>query len=83
MKLTVTKKEDVSFSFKSPKLESSKIELVYYLGPKEQRLEITHLKTENGLTTFTTNFKITGFYDVHLKFENDIVASYVVNVKRS
>jgi transglutaminase/protease-like cytokinesis protein 3 len=83
MKLTVTKKEDVSFSFKSPKLEGSKIELVYYLGPKEQRLEITYLKTENGLTTFTTNFKITGFYDVHLKFENDIVASYVVNVKRS
>lgn len=79
----VTKKENIAFSFKSLKAENPKFKLVYFLGPKEKSIGIDNVQTKNGITTFTIRFKINGWYDVHLKIENDIVASYTVKVNPS
>ena len=81
MKLTTTKNSEVNFSFKSLKdSPTDKIYLVHFSGNNERKLLITDLKNENGLTQFTYKFKHKGSFDVHLKIDKDIVATYTIKV---
>lgn len=81
MHLTKPQNEEITFSFRSSEaIDLDKISLIYYLGVKEKPFKIYDLKHENGITTFKYTFKRKKFYDVHLKIEDDIVATYTIDV---
>lgn len=78
------KNEAIHFSFKAlKKISLDKISLVRFSGIKEHSFKIYELKNENGLITFKYLFKHKGIYDIHLKIENDIVATYIIEVQKS
>ncbi|QXP78125.1 MULTISPECIES: transglutaminase domain-containing protein [Winogradskyella] len=78
---TIKKNEEINFSFKSLNTISiDKISLIQISGTNIKSFEIYELKNKNGLITFKYRFKHKGFYDVHLKIENDIVATYSIRV---
>lgn len=75
------KNKDVNFAFKALNIiETNKFSLVEINGANTHKLKIYNIKNENGIVTFNYRFKRSGFYDVHLKIENDIVASYTIEV---
>ncbi|NRR91920.1 hypothetical protein HSX10_10125 [Winogradskyella undariae] len=78
---TIKRNEEINFSFKSLNTISiDKISLIQISGTNIKSFEIYELKNKNGLITFKYRFKHKGFYDVHLKIENDIVATYSIRV---
>lgn len=81
MNITVTKKTPVKFSFRSDTtIDLSKFSLVFYTGSFENKFPIETIMFLNGIITITTKFNWKGCYDVHLKIENDVVATYVIKV---
>jgi len=83
MNIKVLQNEEVSFKFKALRnISKRRVSLVYYLGNTEQSFDIYNLREEKGIITFKNKFKHKGFYDVHLKIEDDVVATYTVNVTK-
>ena len=81
MRVIVKNNEEISFSFKAlDHLFNDDISLIKYIGNKEESLIIYNIKKENGLVTFKYKFERNGFFDVHLKINEDIVATYVITV---
>ncbi len=81
MNIEVRKNEEVNFNFKALKnIPTNTVSLIYYLGNKEIFLNIYNIKKEKGIITFKNKFKWKGFYDVHLKIKDDIVATYSIKV---
>ncbi len=81
MNVEVQKNEEVAFKFKSLKnIPINKLALVIFLGSNEKKFNIYNIKNEKGILTFKNKFKRKGFYDVHLKIGDDIVATYTVEV---
>jgi hypothetical protein len=81
MHLTSTQNAEIEFSFKPYKnLDLNKVSLMQYKGFKEKTFKIYDLKNEDGLIKFKYKFKYKKLYDVHLKIDDDIVATYTVNV---
>ncbi len=81
MKINVAKNEPVVFQFKTLKsLISKKIKLLKYNGTKEYEMPIYNLNINENAIHFNAKFKRKGKYDMHLKIDNDIVATYVVEV---
>lgn len=81
---TLKKNEEIHFIFKALKTISiDAISLIKISGNKEKPFKIYDLKNENGVITFKYNFKRKGFYDVHLKVENDIIATYTIEVTKT
>lgn len=81
MNVEVQKNEEISFNFKALKnVPINKVSLVYFLGNTDKKFNIYNIKNEKGIITFENKFKWKGFYDVHLKIEDDIVATYSINV---
>lgn len=75
--------EEITFRIKTLKaINTDKIALIEYSGMLEKAFEIYNIKNENGVVTFTYNFKRKGNYDVHLKMEDDIVATYTISVSK-
>lgn len=84
MALETTTNDNINFSFKTLKsISDDKIHLIHYVGNKEQTFAITDLKNENGIISFNYQFKHKGFYDVHLKIEDDIVVTYTIQVTKA
>ena len=82
MNVAVNKNSELNFSFKTLKKSlTDEVSLVQFFGNNEKKLTIDHLKNENGLVQFKHKFKHKGFFDVHLKIDKDIVATYTVNVR--
>lgn len=82
MKVTVPKGHEMTFSFRlldDKKLNS--IELVSFSPRNENKLSIYDLKTEGLYTSFKKSFRRKGSFDVHLKVNNDVVATYVIKVE--
>jgi hypothetical protein len=81
---TTKKNEEISFIFKLLKnISTDKISLIQIYGINKKPFKIYNLKNENGLIMFNYTFTHKGFYDVHLKIENDIVATYTIKVTKS
>ncbi|WP_290697733.1 transglutaminase domain-containing protein [Lacinutrix sp.] len=84
MNVTINKEECITFSFKNLESNSNdKVSLVKFIGNNEHAFKIYDLKTENSITSFKHQFNRKGFYDVHLKINNDIVATYTIEVTKS
>ncbi|WP_237276065.1 transglutaminase domain-containing protein [Tenacibaculum ovolyticum] len=83
MKLTTVKKGVINFKLNSlEKISLKEISLICYLGEKEQKLKIFDLKKEQHKVAFKHKFKWKGHYDIHVKINNDIIASYTVKVDK-
>ncbi len=83
MNLEVLNNKEVSFQFKALKnTPVNKVALITFLGDKEKKFHIYNIKKENGIITFKNKFKHKGFYDVHLKIGDDIVATYTILVTK-
>ena len=71
----------INFQFKSlTNSENLSVSLIKFNGNKLIPFEINDLKHHAGNITFNCVFKRKGYYDVHLKVNNDIVATYVVQI---
>ena len=83
MNIEVNKNTAVNFEFKTLKQNTSdKISLIHFLKNNESDFPIFDIKTENGIIKFKSEFNALGFYDVHLKIDDDIVATYTIKVKK-
>jgi len=83
MNVSVMKDKEVKFSFKSSEFqENKKLTLIHYLGAEEKTFDIYDVKNKNGLVTFNSKFKYRGKYDIHLKIDNDIVATYILTINK-
>jgi len=83
MHLSSTRNAEIAFSFKPLKpVALDEISLIQFLGIHEKTFKIYDLKDDNGVITFKYKFKYKKNYDVHLKIDNDIVATYTVNVTK-
>ncbi|AUC83229.1 transglutaminase domain-containing protein [Lacinutrix sp. Bg11-31] len=84
MAISIQKEDRITFSFKTLKKSTTdKVSLVQFIGNNEHAFKISDLKIENGITAFKYQFNKKGFYDVHLKINNDIVATYTIEVTKS
>ncbi|WCO00959.1 transglutaminase domain-containing protein [Psychroserpens ponticola] len=84
MNIQIKKNTEINFSLKSLKQISNKnISLIKLSNQNEKVLEIYDIKSENGWIQFKHQFKHRGQHDVHLKINNDIVATYTINVTKS
>lgn len=83
MNIETKTNDEVSFRFKTLNIISDdKIALIYYSGSNEKTFQVYDLKNENGFISFKYTFKNKGTYDVHLKIDNDIVATYTIQVSK-
>lgn len=82
MDVTIKKDTEVNFSFKTLKAVSTEtVSLIQYSGTRERPFKIYDIKNEDDIIQFKYQFKFKGSYDVHLKIDEDIVATYVIKVK--
>lgn len=83
MKLNIAINTVIDFKFSTNnKIQSSKISLIYFTQNTLNKFEIYSLKNSNGIISFKNKFKKKGTFDVHLKIENDIVATYTITVHK-
>lgn len=84
LNIKTTIDHEVNFSFKTLNhISDDRINLIQYYGTNEKAFKIYNLKNENGLISFKYNFKNKGIYDIHLKIDKDIVASYTFEVSKN
>lgn len=80
----IKKNEVIYFTFKTLKnISKSKVSLIQFTGNNQHTLKIYDLKSKDGTINFKHRFKRKGFYDVHLKIDNDIVATYIIEVTKN
>lgn len=83
MELSISKNNEIKFSFKTTKNISTKnISLVYYEGSKEKILKIYNTKNENEIISFNYKFKYKGIYDTHLKINGNVVSTYTIKITK-
>ena len=83
MNSETTTDNSVSFSFRALNIISEdSIDLIQFSGSNQKSFQIYDLKNENGIISFKCSFKNKGTYDVHLKIDKDIVASYTIQVSK-
>lgn len=84
MNFEVKKNEDVGFQIKKLNNNSfDKITLVHFLKNDEKSFPITDIIDQNGKIEFKSKFKWLGYYDVHVKINEDIVATYTIKVSKN
>lgn len=81
MRVIVQKNQPVNFEFQSLKnITNNKVSLVFIFGNKHKKLKIYDVKTNKDIIKFKHKFQWKGYYDVHLKINDDIVATYTIKV---
>jgi len=84
MQIEIPKSTIINFSFKSEEnIGFDQVDLVKLVRKNEKELKIYDMKTENGIIKFKCLFKHRGLQDVHLRINDDIVATYTVNVTKT
>jgi transglutaminase/protease-like cytokinesis protein 3 len=83
MQIKTKENAEIYFSFKRLKNSTlDTVSVVLFSGSNSRPLEIYALKNENKIVNFKYRFEHKGYYDVHLKINNDIVATYTVEVSK-
>ncbi len=83
MYLATTKNESITFNLQilnNEFLENLSLTLNSKTSKEEVKIETN---TNNKTCSLTYSFEKTGLYDVHLRINEDIIATYVVKVKRN
>jgi transglutaminase/protease-like cytokinesis protein 3 len=82
MYLEIAKNEELSFTFTSAKtIKDEKIILVINSGLSSKNVQPS-IERNNKEHIIKQTFDKSGKYDVHLKIDDDLIATYVVTVKR-
>ena len=77
------KDETIQFKLKTLKdVNLDDVQLSVSNGLITDEIGKARLMYENDLLIFDYKFKVSGHYDIHLKLNEDIVASYTVEVSR-
>ncbi|AWM13238.1 hypothetical protein DI487_04730 [Flavobacterium sediminis] len=71
--------EEIAFSYKSSNSEY-KTSLVELIGSREIPFEIYNIQKKDDITSFVYKFNKKGNYDVHLKINDYIVATYIIKI---
>ncbi|WP_299120114.1 transglutaminase domain-containing protein [uncultured Tenacibaculum sp.] len=81
MKINTNKNIPITFKYKLLNNHfSEKISLICIYNQKEKKLNIYDFKNKDDFISFKYCPTKGGNYDVHLKINNDIVASYIINI---
>ncbi len=80
LKLNYKKGDEIIFSYKSSN-NQHKTSLVQLMHLKEIPFNIYDIQKKDNITTFKYTFEKKGTYDVHLKIDNYIVATYIIKVE--
>ena len=79
----VKKNQNIKFKLKTQEsIHISKIKLIQFLPNYELNIPVYNLKKVNDLIYFSSKLKSGGSYDIHLKIENDIIATYTFKVSK-
>ena len=83
-KNSIRPKEKVAFKYKlQEQINTNDVRLVVNNGFSDRKIKPETVTLENDTLTFEHEFKSTGYYDVHLYLDDDIISTYTFNVKRS
>ncbi|MCB0469109.1 MAG: hypothetical protein KDC51_00240, partial [Flavobacteriaceae bacterium] len=80
---SVRKNETIFFEYQL--LNSLELEQIYFLidsGSSTVKTKPTAVKFQNQILSLEYTFKRIGFYDVHLYIEDNLIATYVFEVKK-
>ncbi len=81
LNVEVLKNTEINFTLKTLKaIKKETISLIQFLGNKEERLKIYDFKYIDGFIQFKHTFTRKGLHDIHIKVNDDIVLTYVVEV---
>ncbi len=81
METVALKNETVFFSLKTlTKVVDPELSMSYYSNNEEKTLTISNLQWNNDTVSFTHQFKRKGIFDIHLKVNDDVIATYVFKV---
>ena len=81
MNVTINKNSEINFKYSTLKnITNEKISLIYYLGNEEKKLTLFNINNNNGSLSFNHKFQKKGNFDIHLKINKDIVATYTFKV---
>ena len=77
----IKKHDKVTFQYElKHSLKTEHIKLLLDDGYDNWKTEPTSISIDGTSLTFEHQFNITGFYDVHLYFEDDLIATYTIKV---
>ncbi|TCI84737.1 transglutaminase domain-containing protein [Tenacibaculum sp. M341] len=77
----IKKKEIVNFEYKTLNVtEKQKYSLIYFKNDTLYKIPIKNIENNNGKLKFQATFNRKGTHDIHLQVNNDIVASYTLQV---
>lgn len=81
LQVITKRKEPLFFKIKSLKnIANKRLSLIFMFGNKEKEFNIYDVHKNKDSITFKNKFKWKGYYDVHLKVNKDIVATYTIKV---
>ena len=56
--------------------------MVRFVGHKEKTYRIDNLQHKEGVISFSHQFKYKGHFDMHIKINDDVIATYTIKVKK-
>lgn len=84
MKMEVTKNEEISFVFEAPdSLKTSTIEIELSSGSAKFSKKPIIERTKDRYLELKYTFEKLGYYDVHIKINNQYLVTYTVRVRRN
>ena len=79
----IKKNDSIIFNYKLKNdIEVNDVQLLIDSGFNTRKIKPISLNIENKFLTLKHLFKSTGFYDVHLYIEDDLISTYTIEVKR-
>ncbi|PQJ80874.1 hypothetical protein BTO18_02550 [Polaribacter porphyrae] len=79
----IKKDSMVTFQYKlKTNINLNKVKFVLFSGDNERRITPTRKSIQNNILILNYQFKRRGFYDFHLYFDDEIIATYVFRVKK-
>lgn len=83
MTIKAKKDTEINFSITSKdSIGSKRIGMIQTSRKGEKKLQINNVEYKDGVIQFSHRFGERGYHDIHLKLNDDIIATYIVNVTR-
>lgn len=80
----ITKNDAIEFIFQAPKTTKiNSFKMILDNGVYSRTVKPTVSKSQSGLVKLKYQFDRLGYYDVHIKYNQDYIVTYTVKVKRS
>lgn len=84
MKIEIDKNETISFLFEAPdSLKTETIELELSSGSSKYSKKPILNRTKEGFLELKYTFESLGYYDIHIKIDNQYLVTYTIRVRRN